>query len=653
MDVLEEVQIPSTVPSYFVEELAEVCPSQIVYEYDETFWVNLGFLNDTFNQGASSGKFTKICREVIKEAVTNNELPNGKYVYVKPGSSNMRPGDWKMRVFICHVLICHQPSSQKKQLTIARQDALDASAISMLAMMHLTFHIADTRRSESNAPVDWLRKFALVGMEALNGQGGGDVPLPNGESIVFDGSGCCNLRQVVGRLSNHGSIVESLAQSWQEMTAENVLGGSFDSASLINVVEFVGLVRKWRRGKKKRPWTDRILKAWSEIRSGLESFLATGIINKVRHLIRQTPDILERSMPSRKKRRTSETTAIVLAPHEDAPPQVRVSTNPISIFNMHSEAMESGMSLGQFLRSKTKEKQGGATEGACEYWMRKIHSMYNDRAKLAFRDTTYWNIMADSSRFGTRDTLVSTVYSFQNDVGAYLSAQVLKSGGKLLAPGELLLEDRVERLAAQRKIERLASYRFCQAISNQLKQLTNGRVTLNTFTHGDGSPLAELLKPLNRNLLRVVQRARDDSIQSITVVNKVTGQGQVLALPQEPVHCLTVGLDQGPCGVAASSFLTQHLTSMIHFNWDVFHRLIRDMKLDVIGVGPKIFRQRLQQAHLCSSYLWSLSYKPYGSGAFHANKRELLEHFLSTEFEVGNLGNNESFLHYSIHVLNK
>ena len=475
MDVLEEVQIPSTVPSYFVEELAEVCPSQIVYEYDETFWVNLGFLNDTFNQGASSGKFTKICREVIKEAVTKNELPNGKYVYVKPGSSNMRPGDWKMRVFICHVLICHQPSSQKKQLTIARQDALDASAISMLAMMHLTFHIADTRRSESNAPVDWLRKFALVGMEALNGQGGGDVPLPNGESIVFDGSGCCNLRQVVGRLSNHGSIVESLAQSWQEMTAENVLGGSFDSASLINVVEFVGLVRKWRRGKKKRPWTDRILKAWSEIRSGLESFLATGIINKVRHLIRQTPDILERSMPSRKKRRTSETTAIVLAPHEDAPPQVRVSTNPISIFNMHSEAMESGMSLGQFLRSKTKEKQGGATEGACEYWMRKIHSMYNDRAKLAFRDTTYWNIMADSSRFGTRDTLVSTVYSFQNDVGAYLSAQVLKSGGKLLAPGELLLEDRVERLAAQRKIERLASHRFCQAISNQLKQLTNGR----------------------------------------------------------------------------------------------------------------------------------------------------------------------------------
>ena len=43
-----------------------------------------------------------------------------------------------------------------------------------------------------------------------------------------------------------------------------------------------------------------------------------------------------------------------------------------------------------------------------------------------------------------------------------------------------------------------------------------------------------------------------------------------------------------------SRFIPQHLTTMLHFNSDVLHRLIRDMKLDVIGVGPKIFRQRLQ-----------------------------------------------------------
>ena len=172
---------------------------------------------------------------------------------------------------------------------------MDASAISVLAMMHLTFHMVDIRRSEpdstTNAPFKWLQKFALVGMEVLNAHGGGNVPLPNGGSIVFDGSGCCNLREVVSGLSNHGSIVESVAQSWQEMTAESILGGSFDSASLINAVEFVGVVRKWRRGKKKRPWSNRILAVWSAIKNGLASFLATGIINKVQHLIRETPDI--------------------------------------------------------------------------------------------------------------------------------------------------------------------------------------------------------------------------------------------------------------------------------------------------------------------------------------------------------------------------
>lgn len=105
-DVLEEVHIPSTVPSYFVEELAEVCPSQIVYKYDETFWVNLGGLHDTFSEGTATPakKFTKLCKEVVEEAVRKNDLPrNGKYIYVKPGQSNIRPGEWKMGVVILQV----------------------------------------------------------------------------------------------------------------------------------------------------------------------------------------------------------------------------------------------------------------------------------------------------------------------------------------------------------------------------------------------------------------------------------------------------------------------------------------------------------------------------------------------------------------------
>lgn len=74
---------------------------------------------------------------------------------------------------------------------------------------------------------------------------------------------------------------------------------------------------------------------------------------------------------------------------------------------------------------------------------------------------------------------------------------------------------------------------------------------------------------------------------------------------------------------------------MIHFSFDAFHRMIRDLKLDVAGVGPKYFRQKLLHAQLCSSYLWTINYRPYGGGGFSTAKKELLEHFMCSEMEAG------------------
>ena len=86
-------------------------------------------------------------------------------------------------------------------------------------------------------------------------------------------------------------------------------------------------------------------------------------------------------------------------------------------------------------------------------------------------------MVLDSSRFSSRDTLVSVLYGPEENVSCYLANQVLKQPAKLLAPDELRLDSRVEQLAAQRKIDRLVSYRFIQGISNQPRQLSDGRVT--------------------------------------------------------------------------------------------------------------------------------------------------------------------------------
>jgi hypothetical protein len=110
-----------------------------------------------------------------------------------------------------------------------------------------------------------------------------------------------------------------------------------------------------------------------------------------------------------------------------------------------------------------------------------------------------------------------------------------------------------------------------------------------------------------------------------------TQEAKVVTLDLEDVKVLTILSDQGPIGLGMASYIAFCGCHLVHFTFDVFHRLIRDLKLDVQGVGPKYLRQKLLHAQLCSSYLWTLNYRPYGSGGFAAAKEELVEHFLQSE----------------------
>jgi len=108
---------------------------------------------------------------------------------------------------------------------------------------------------------------------------------------------------------------------------------------------------------------------------------------------------------------------------------------------------------------------------------------------------------------------------------------------------------------------------------------------------------------------------------------------QIALQGSENVKVLTLLMDQGPIGMGMSAFMHFYGVQLVHVAFDPYHRLIRDLKLDVLGVGPKELRKKLLQAQLCSSYLWTLNYRPYGSGGFAAAKKELLEEFLLAESE--------------------
>ena len=522
------------------------------------------------------------------------------------------------------------------------QGALDSSAITTAALVYICFNMADTARLDTNRnfAAEQLRKFALCALDFINQHGGVDIPV--GASFLdLDASGKCNLEGFL-LLANHPrTVVNSLKLSWELMfDSQWLVGRELTSASFLDMIFFVGFCRKVRRSMNKNRWSSNVSAAWESVRTGLCAFVTLCLNRSVRRIIAETPNIVDRAVPSRGRKRIHqpEDQAIVLA--EDADRQVRkrfVQLDVGAIFQMYEDALAEGMSLSLLVKSRKREKQAGGSEAAVEYWQRKIQNMYQKRTKLAFQDVQVFNMVSDSSRFSTRDTLVSAFYSPESDLGCYANAQVLKQQSKLLLPGELHLDNQIETLAAQRKIERVASYRFCQAISHQLSSLTGGRVTVDKLLHDPSSAIGIFLQPLSHSELRVTDVDNTGQTKRVRVISKSTGT-VVRTLAAESVsdldfEILTLGLDQGPSQTATASFLL-HKRALAHVYWDPYHRLVNDMKLDrQWALGPKFVRQRLQQALLCSSYIFSLSYKPFGGGGFYCDKKEVLEHFVATEYQ--------------------
>ena len=144
------------------------------------------------------------------------------------------------------------------------------------------------------------------------------------------------------------------------------------------------------------------------------------------------------------------------------------------------------------------------------------------RASLACTDLSHFNLLTDAARFSTDETIVSCVYSPESDL--FLNNQKVKGGGKeIMHPNEFPMDPGIERLAAERRVDRLASYRLLQALSNQLKHLANGNVNLASFLVDESSPSGLILKPMTPDVLRIVQRNQQDEVSSVLLRNKRSG----------------------------------------------------------------------------------------------------------------------------------
>lgn len=381
--------------------------------------------------------------------------------------------------------------------------------------MYFLFHIAETARltAKSTFAVQHLKRCALVAVGRVNNDGRGFCYLSEGRRLEVQGSGVCNLKGFMVADSVHRNVVAAFESLWSELKEAGILSSAFDAASLLDLTVFIAKSSRFKKDKKTHSFRKKGLQFFKELRNSVVNFLASTIDAVVMHA-QANSDIENRQIPSRRRRQKRSSDALQPEGDDDSPSsrprKDRVQVDLETIWAMHEHSSECGLSLSTYVKTKERDRHGGSHPQACQFWLRKLHNMYGNRAALSFNGVQHICVANDASRFSGRDTLISVAYTPENDVAVYMNNQVLNTS-KRLSPGDIMLEDTIEVLAAQRKLERVASYSLIRALSNQLKHLT-GSVNIASFNY-KGSNLETVMQPMTPGHVRIVKHNAADEVE--------------------------------------------------------------------------------------------------------------------------------------------
>ena len=235
-------------------------------------------------------------------------------------------------------------------------------------------------------------------------------------------------------------------------------------------------------------------------------------------------------------------------------------------------------------------------------------------------DVWHFGIVADPSCHSNRETLVSLIYSWENDLAACGVIQLL-SPIKQLTLAEQDMPDEISRLASEKRQARVSAFKQLQGISNQLSLLTQGRHDLDSMT----LPEDFCVRPLEENEVRYVEEHDGENYAYIYSKTDNTKKRVLPEVLPDNVPLCAIGLDQGSIGAAGIAFVLLILRLNIWPKFDKVHRVIRDISLSLKHCWNGIFLL----AQLFSAYIFELNYKPFNSGEFFDQKKTLLNAFVS------------------------
>ena len=232
-------------------------------------------------------------------------------------------------------------------------------------------------------------------------------------------------------------------------------------------------------------------------------------------------------------------------------------------------------------------------------------SLYLKKARDAFSGCTHFAISWDPSTYDV-ETLVSIVYSWQNDTACYCPIQNLQP----VLSEEVDME--IRKLGAMHKITRIDGYNELRSVSHSLKWF--------------GKPLEAFTLP--ESIHWQVLTASEERIfvgGRPWVVQKATGEKKPL-LPLnfkiKDINLLVSLSDQGGINRASLDFACYKLNLPILMLWDASHRCWNDLRWSLKNTAS------LFKVFLSYALLFNLGYGPAGTKVWFQKKRARLHEFL-------------------------
>ena len=136
--------------------------------------------------------------------------------------------------------------------------------------------------------------------------------------------------------------------------------------------------------------------------------------------------------------------------------------SPEIIWDVFKDAKRAGVSIAQVLAVRKNDVHAGSDRTRAAAWMSKYLSMYNQRRVGGFEDASHFYVQADNSIHSCgHDLMITIVYAWEYAAAAYGDSQYI-TPGKMMADYQCNVKEPIKLLLANRKAERVATYREIQ-----------------------------------------------------------------------------------------------------------------------------------------------------------------------------------------------